>query len=335
MKISASIYSNKKRRLEDTIREADLLHIDYLHVDCNDDPAVFEDIAYMRKHSGTPIDLHLITQTPERYYDLVESSRVELLTLQHELLRKDFQYPPHLHSRLGIAFTGATPVGTFDKYADTCGFVLFMTTQPGQSGGKFDQQTFQRIREFKDGHPEKRIHVDGGVNDEVGFALKALGVHCAVSGSFLVCASDMARALMGLQGKTGENRIAVREFMRSMHETPHVRESEVTLRRLLEVIDASKLGFVAVVSEHGTLLGIVTDGDLRRAVIRHLDDLPGLLHADLVNRHPITVLGDTTVSDMLKQVCKASRPILFLPVVDRTNKLMGVVSFTEIVKGEL
>jgi CBS domain-containing protein len=258
-----------------------------------------------------------------------------LLTLQHEFLPKDFHYPRNLHSRLGIAFTGETPIRTFDRYADTCGFVLFMTTTPGQSGGKFDQHTFQRIRDFKEGHPEKRIHVDGGVNDEVGFALKALGVHCAVSGSFLVCATDMARALMGLQGKTGENRIAVREFMRSLHETPHVQESEVTLGRLLEAIDASKLGFVAVVTKQNTLLGIVTDGDLRRAVLRHLDNLQGLLHADLINRHPITVLGETTVSEMLQQVCKAARPILFLPVVDQANRLLGVVSFNEIVKGEL
>lgn len=334
MKISASVYSNKDRLLEETVREADLLHIDYLHVDCNDDPAVFSDIAYMRARSRTPIDLHLITSTPERYYDLVESNRVELLTLQHELLRQDFRYPRHLHSRLGIALTGATPITAFDRYEQDCGFILFMTTQPGQSGGTFDQRTFQRIREFKQSHPEKRIHVDGGVNDDVAFALKTVGVHCAVSGSFLVCAPDMAGALMGLQGKSGENRMVVRDFMRSLHETPRVRESTVTLRRLLEAIDASKLGFVAVVSDDGALLGIVTDGDLRRAVLLHLGDLNGLLQADLINRHPITVLGDTTVSELLKQVCRAPRPILFLPVVDEVDQLMGVVSFNEIVKGE-
>ena len=334
MKISASVYSNKDRLLEETVREADLLHIDYLHVDCNDDPAVFEDIACMRKCSRTPIDLHLITRTPERYYDKVAENGVELLTLQHELLPEEFQYPPGLHSRLGIALTGVTPVDAFDRYEDSCGFVLFMTTQPGQSGGKFDRQTFQRIRDFKQTHPTKRIHVDGGVNDDVAFALKTLGVHCAVSGSFLVGASDMARALMGLQGKSDENHIPVREFMRSLHETPCVPQSEVSLRRLLETIDASKMGFVTVTSADGTLLGIVTDGDLRRAVLRHIGDLPGLLQADLINRNPITVRGDATVADMLRQVCKAPRPVLFLPVVDEADRLIGSLSFNEIVKGE-
>lgn len=335
MKISASIYSNKHRRLEETVREADLLHIDYLHVDCNDEPSVFEDIAFMRSRSRTPIDLHLITRTPERYYGMVESNAVELLTLQHELLGKRFTFPQHLHSRLGIAFTGNTPVEEFEHYADSCAFVVLMTTEPGKSGGTFDQGTFQRIRDFKRRYPGKRVHVDGGVNDEIAFALKTLGVSCAVSGSFLVCAADMARALLKLQGRETDRSIPVRDFMRSLHETPHLREADLSLRNVLAVMNDSKLGFVAVVGEDGGLRGIVTDGDLRRAVMKHLDCLADLPRANLLNRHPLTVNEDATVSDMLAQVCQASRPILFLPVVDRAGKLSGVVNFSEIVKGEL
>jgi ribulose-phosphate 3-epimerase len=334
MKISASIYSNRERSLEETVREADLLHIDYLHVDCNDEMKVFQDIAQVRTRSRTPIDLHLITQTPERYYDLVESNAVELLTLQHELLGPRFRFPDRLRSRLGIAITSQTPVSAFDHYAEDCGFILFMTTQPGKSGGKFDQETFQRIRDFKHQHPEKRIHVDGGVNDDVAFALKTLGVHCAVSGSFLVCASSMARALMSLQGRTSDQQVPVREFMRSLHETPCIHEAAVTLRRLLEAIDASKLGFVAIIADDGTLRGIVTDGDVRRAALRHIDNLSELLKTDMINRNPLTVTDNATIAEMLRQVCQAPRPVLFLPVVDKSLKLVGVVSFNEIVKGE-
>lgn len=335
MKIAASIYSNQHEPLEETVRKADLLHIEYLHVDCNDDPVVFDDIPRIRARSRTPIDLHLITKTPDRYYDLIERHAIELLTLQHERLPKGFQFPRHLRSRLGIALTGETPVSAFDQYAATCSFVLLMTTQPGQSGGRFDRLTFQRIREFKKRQPQKRIHVDGGVNDDVAFVLKTLGVHCAVSGSFLVCASDMAQALMGLQGRTHERGMLVREFMRAMHETPHISESSVTLKRLLEAIDISKLGFVLVVSSEGTLLGVVTDGDLRRAVLSHIEDLNGLHRADMINRNPITVRENATVSDMLRQVCSAPRPVLFVPVIDEANKLVGSLSFSETVKGEM
>ena len=44
MKISASIYSTT-RDLEQVVRELDAHRIDLFHVDCNDDPKVFDDIA--------------------------------------------------------------------------------------------------------------------------------------------------------------------------------------------------------------------------------------------------------------------------------------------------
>ena len=45
MKISASIYSDKKRSLKDTINDLRDHHVDLLHIDCNDDLSVFDDIA--------------------------------------------------------------------------------------------------------------------------------------------------------------------------------------------------------------------------------------------------------------------------------------------------
>jgi len=42
-----------------------------------------------------------------------------------------------------------------------------MATIPGESGGKFDKSNFTKIREFSQQYPEKKIHVDGGVNAEV------------------------------------------------------------------------------------------------------------------------------------------------------------------------
>ena len=65
MKISASIYSTS-RDLEQVVRELDNHRIDFFHVDCNDDPKVFDDIINIRKWSKTPIDLHIISKTPEK-----------------------------------------------------------------------------------------------------------------------------------------------------------------------------------------------------------------------------------------------------------------------------
>jgi ribulose-phosphate 3-epimerase len=56
VKISASIYSDKKRSLREVIQDLENHQVDLLHVDCNDDPRVFDDIAQIRKWCSIPID---------------------------------------------------------------------------------------------------------------------------------------------------------------------------------------------------------------------------------------------------------------------------------------
>lgn len=74
MKISASIYSDKQRSLEEIIRDLDAHQVDLFHVDCNDDPSVFQDIERIRKISKTKIDLHLITANPSAYSTCFENT---------------------------------------------------------------------------------------------------------------------------------------------------------------------------------------------------------------------------------------------------------------------
>jgi ribulose-phosphate 3-epimerase len=72
MKISASIYASKNENLEEIIREINMLPIDFIHIDCNDDFAVFDDIKEIRKFTTKPIDLHIISPEPEKYFDLLQ-----------------------------------------------------------------------------------------------------------------------------------------------------------------------------------------------------------------------------------------------------------------------
>ena len=115
MKISASIYSDKSRSLKEVILDLVAHQVDLLHVDCNDDLSVFEDIANIRTWCDLPIDLHIITENPSKYYDLLERNPVEYVTFQVENLkeplesllplpeRKDWPSSPLLQSQLLIS----------------------------------------------------------------------------------------------------------------------------------------------------------------------------------------------------------------------------------------
>lgn len=336
MKISASIYSNPNKALSDIVKDLDVFHIDYLHVDCNDDPKVFDDIANIRTFSKTAIDLHVITENPDRYFDLIRKNAIELVAFQHENLDGPLKYPRDLSSRLGIAFTSETPVEIFEQYADSCAFILFMTTTPGKSGGSFDERTFDRIREFKKRFPSKQVHVDGGVNDEISFILRNLGVTCAISGSYLVKSDDLPQALLSLKSDHSGRDYAVRDFMIKPNELPIIAEDEaIDFATIIKGIDESRLGFILIIDSSKRLVGVVTDGDIRRAVLSYIEDLSQLKVLDIVNRKPIAVVESSSVSEMLNEIASHQRAILFLPVVDNSGVLTGAISFNNLVKGEL
>jgi pentose-5-phosphate-3-epimerase/CBS domain-containing protein len=337
VKISASIYSNKERPLEDLVKSLEECGVDYLHVDCNDDPGVEEAIARCRAVSKLPIDLHVISPEPEKYYPIVARHKVEWLTVQFEDLKGRVPEFPDLGCEYGLSVTTHTPNEVFTEFADPCDFILFMTTTPGQSGGTFNSSNFKKIRSFKRQFPGKRIHVDGGVNAEISFVLRNLGVYSSVSGSFLVNAPNLPLAFLKLLVQKQENHLFVEEVMHGLDELPVVRESDLGLEALLQTMEAYRMGYCLIVDQAGRLSGAVTNADVRSGLLREIKHHGARLPqaGQLVNRNPKTILAGTTISGMLQAVKGFPFLVQFLPVVDNSNRLMGSVNFNQLILGEL
>ncbi len=334
LKISASIYSNKTKPLEELVKELDALSVDCLHVDCNDNLKVFEDIKYIRTFSKTPIDLHIISSDPEKFYKGIEETSTEMVTFQLENLKKPLRLPANIKSKLGIAIVTETPVEAFEPYKDSFDFILFMTTTPGKSGGVFNKENFKKIRDFKSKYPGKRIHVDGGVTGEVAFVLRNMGVHSVVSGSYLVNADEtIGRALHQLRSDSISSHIRISDFMITREELPVI-NSAASFLEVLQSIEKYNFGFAAVTDNGGKLLGIISNADVRRGLIRNMGRLDSIEVKDILNINPFKVLSSATVSEMLAYIKSIKPAILFLPVVDENNVLLGTVTFNNLIKGE-
>lgn len=63
---------------------------------------------------------------------------------------------------------------------------------------------------------------------------------------------------------------------------------QATVKEVIVEITRNRLGAVAVTSEQGNLLGMITDGDVRRMLENH-DNLAGFTAGDLMNPNPVTV----------------------------------------------
>lgn len=334
MKISASVYSSKDTPLQELIEDLDQHGIDYFHIDCRDDESVFDDIQKIKQWSSTPIDLHLITADPEKYFDRINALDIDLVTLQYEDL-EGYNYNGGLNARMGLSIISTTDISAFETNADHYDFILMMATIPGESGGRFDKINFRKIRQFKKAFPGKEIHVDGGVNAEVSFILRNMGVHSSVVGSYLFKNMPIGAALLNLKTHDIESHYVVGDFMRLKEESPIVSAANRNLKTVLQSIEDFKLGFTILEGVNEELEGIVSNADLRRELLRNVSN-PSAIELDrMINKSPISVNESMTVSAMLMYLKQFEFPINYLPVVDENNKVKGVVSFLNLVKGEL
>ncbi|HIA36755.1 MAG TPA: CBS domain-containing protein [Flavobacteriales bacterium] len=335
MKISASIYSSKTQKLPEVIKDLDDHQIDFFHVDCSDDPRVFDDLKVIREYSNKPIDLHIITDSPEKYFDLIATHEVEYVTFQYEDLKEPLDIPAHIKAKLGLAITSDTDISVFESFAERFSFILFMATTPGKSAGIFNKENFRKIRKFRTVYPDKKIHVDGGVNGEVSFILRNMGVYSAVSGSYLFNADKLGSALLNLKSNEVDSHFQVRDFMRPIDEAPILFPKNRSFEKVLKSIEDNKLGFTILVNDQGVIEGIISNADVRKGLIRNIADLNNIDQESIINKTPVVINEDATVIELLRHIKSYNFPITYLPVVNNKNIVTGVLTFINLIKGEL
>lgn len=89
---------------------------------------------------------------------------------------------------------------------------------------------------------------------------------------------------------------------------------------------------LTIVAVDGEIKGLITDGDLRRALYAH-EDIPGLKAAEIMSKKPLTINENEKFSDAEAIMLKAR--ITSLLVVDDTGALTGVIKLQDAAKIEL
>jgi arabinose-5-phosphate isomerase len=105
---------------------------------------------------------------------------------------------------------------------------------------------------------------------------------------------------------------------------------------VVRAISKGGLGAVCVVEPDGSLAGIITDGDLRRAIERTShDSLANLAGDDFMTRKPVVVTPDLMAFDALRLMEDRPRQISVLPVVDQDRKCIGLLRLHDVVRSGL
>ena len=186
---------------------------------------------------------------------------------------------------------------------------------------------------------EADVHLDVSVEQEacpLGLAPTASTTAALAMGDALAIAlleargfsaEDFARSHPG--GRLGRRLLLhVGDVMHTGADVPRVRTGETVSNALVEMT-RSRLGMTAVVDADDRVLGVFTDGDLRRAIESDIDMKRTRIDG-VMTRNCITVAPETLAAQVVHVM--QERAISALPVVDDAMRLVGALNMHDLLR---
>jgi arabinose-5-phosphate isomerase len=125
--------------------------------------------------------------------------------------------------------------------------------------------------------------------------------------------------------------LTVEDIMHSGADNPVV-NGATSVQDALFVITDKGLGAVSVVDDNEIMIGVLTDGDIRRGLSKGIDFLQRPV-TELMTRAPKTITKDKLAAQALHLMeSNSPKPITVLPVIDEERRVIGLLHMTDLVR---
>jgi arabinose-5-phosphate isomerase len=145
--------------------------------------------------------------------------------------------------------------------------------------------------------------------------------------------SDEDFARFHPSGQLGRTLLLVGDVMHTDAEVALVSPGD-RIRDVVIAMTQHPLGAACVVDQARTLVGLITDGDLRRALQKH-DDIRALSAADIMTRQPITTSPAVTLKEAAGIMEDRASQISVLPVVGEHRRCLGLLRIHDLYQSSL
>jgi arabinose-5-phosphate isomerase len=186
------------------------------------------------------------------------------------------------------------------------------------------------------------VFLDVSIREEacpLGLAPTASTTAALAMGDALAMAASERRgftaddfAVLHPGGRLGRKLLRVEDVMHAGEDLPRV-GAQAAMRDVLFEMTRKRLGMTTVVDAEGNLLGMISDGDLRRQMERHGYGLLDRTAGECMTRGPVVVSRRALATAALALM--EERRITSLPVTDEAGRLHGVVHIHDLWKTEM
>lgn len=159
----------------------------------------------------------------------------------------------------------------------------------------------------------------------------ALGDSIAVTCAKIKAFTKKDYALFHPAGTLGKNLIMTVGDLMSVGKDNSVVKNTDSFQKALEEMCRTSLGMVNVVDENGKLVGLFTDGDLRRKLADKVD-IYKLKLDEIITTKPVTIRKDMLAVEALRLMVQGEKKVSVAPVVDDNDVLIGSLCSKDIVK---
>lgn len=122
--------------------------------------------------------------------------------------------------------------------------------------------------------------------------------------------------------------LKISEIMFKGDKVPIVNQNAALKDAILEMT-SKRLGVTSVVDDNGNLIGVLTDGDLRR-LLEKQNEIGNLKAKDVMSRNPKTIKADYLASFALQQM--ENFKITSLVVTNEENKPIGIIHLHDLIE---
>ncbi|HUW41564.1 MAG TPA: ribulose-phosphate 3-epimerase [Rectinemataceae bacterium] len=162
--------------------------------------------ADLRPLTSLPLDVHLMTEHPERFAPAFLEAGADWLTFHLEACVHAHRLARSIRdsgAKSGVSVVPSTPVSALEELLDYVDLVLVMTVNPGFGGQALIPSCLDKVRRLAEIRASRGldflISVDGGINRSTFEAVARSGADVLVMGSAFFAASDPAAELAAVR----------------------------------------------------------------------------------------------------------------------------------------
>ncbi|MCX8110347.1 MAG: CBS domain-containing protein, partial [Syntrophorhabdaceae bacterium] len=127
--------------------------------------------------------------------------------------------------------------------------------------------------------------------------------------------------------------LKVEDLMHTGSEVPKVYE-DMPMKYVIFEITSKRLGVAGVFNRNEDLIGVITDGDLRRAIEKY-DNIMTKSAADVMTKNPKTIKKDNLAAHALKKMEDFSITSLFVLEGDDNRRPVGIIHIHDLLKAKI